>query len=69
MNDTTLVAAPQDGIIIKNKSSKYALVYNKSSKTFDSYYQYSKEDLENYGEDEEPIDDTPEEAIIDSTAN
>ena len=76
MNDTKLVPAPCDGLIVKTDYSKYAIVYDKKTKKFNSYYQYSAEELKEienertYYEEEtdEPIDDTPEEVII-STNN
>lgn len=45
MEGETLKPSPKDGLIIKSKDSKYALVYNESSKTFDEFYQYTNEDL------------------------
>lgn len=79
MNDTKLVPAPCGGIIVKTDYNKYALVYDKKAKKFNSYYQYSDEEIKSmneegsYYEEEgdpgaEPIDDTPEEgrSIINS---
>jgi hypothetical protein len=45
MDDMKLVSAPVDGIIVKIKNSKYALVYNKRTKTFDNYYQYHEDEI------------------------
>lgn len=46
MDEMKLVAAPADGIIVKNKDSKYALIYNRETKTFDSYYQYKDSEIQ-----------------------
>lgn len=67
MNDTKLVPAPCDGLIVKTDYNKYAIVYDKKTKKFNSYYQYSQEEInsmseeESYGEDNEPIEDAPAE--------
>jgi len=45
MESEVLKPSPKDGLIIKNKHSKYALVYNDSSKTFDEFYQYTNDDI------------------------
>jgi len=45
MESEVLKPSSKDGLIIKSKSSKYALVYNEGSKTFDEFYQYTNEDL------------------------
>ena len=67
MDDTKLVPAPCDGLIVKSDYSKYAIVYDKKTKKFNSYYQYSNDEIKSMNEpeeyyDEEPVDDTPEEA-------
>lgn len=41
MENEVLQPSPKDGLIIKFKASKYALVYNESSKIFDEFYQYT----------------------------
>lgn len=46
MDQTELVPAPTDGLIVKSPYNKQAVVYNKKNKNFDSYYQYTKEELE-----------------------
>jgi len=45
MESEVLQASPKDGLIIKFKGSKYALVYNESSKNFDEFYQYTSNDI------------------------
>lgn len=45
MDEMKLVPAPADGIIVKNKASKYAMIYNRETKTFDSYYQYTDSEM------------------------
>lgn len=52
-----LQPSPKDGLIIKNKQSKYALVYNESSKTFDQFYQYTDGDIIQSRLDRERADD------------
>lgn len=46
MDEMKLVPAPADGIIVKNKASKDALIYNRETKTFDSYYQYTDSEMQ-----------------------
>lgn len=45
MENEVLQPSPKDGLIIKFKGSKYALVYNESSKNFDEFYQYTQNDI------------------------
>lgn len=71
MESEVLKPSPKDGLIIKNKNSKYALVYNEGSKTFDEFYQYTNEDLiqnkreresegsDDYHEEEPTPEETP----------
>jgi hypothetical protein len=69
LDEMKLVPAPDDGIIVKNKNSKYALIYNKSSKTFDSYYQYSDSEIqEATASEEEPYVEELEDVTIDSAS-
>jgi hypothetical protein len=69
MDEMKLVPAPADGIIVKNKNSKYALIYNKSSKTFDSYYQYSDSEIqEATTSEEEPYVEELEDVTSDSAS-
>ena len=57
MESEVLKPSPKDGLIIKNKNSKYALVYNESSKTFDEFYQYTNDDIiQNKIERERPVE-------------
>ena len=51
MNDTKLVPSPCDGLIIKTEYSKYALVYDKATKKFNSYYQYTEQDIKGIEEE------------------
>lgn len=57
MESEVLQPSPKDGLIIKNKQSKYALVYNESSKTFDQFYQYTDGDIIQSRLDRERADD------------
>lgn len=61
MNEMKLVPAPVDGIIKQTKSSKYVLIYNKQTKTFDEYYQYTEDDIKNH--EYEEVGDEPEETL------
>lgn len=45
MNETKLVPAPCDGLIIQTDFNKYAIVYDKKTKKFNSYYQYTEEEI------------------------
>lgn len=56
-----LEPSPFDGLIVKSDNSKKIVLYDEKSKSFKSYYQYTREDLNN----EEP---DYEENIQDSTA-
>jgi len=62
MDKMELVPAPNDGIIKQTKNSKYVLIYNTQSKTFDEYYQYTNEDIKS-AKEEQKVDDEPEEGI------
>jgi len=57
MESEVLQPSPKDGLIIKNKHSKYALVYNEGSKTFDEFYQYTDGDIAQSKLDRERADD------------
>lgn len=66
LNDMKLVPAPTDGIIRQNKNSKYVLIYNRETKTFDEHYQYTDEDVKNSKlevEDDEVLIDELDTAI------
>ena len=52
MNEAKLVPAPCDGLIVKTDHSKYAIVYDKKTKKFNSYYQYSEEEIKSMNEEE-----------------
>lgn len=67
MGDTSLVAAPSDGIFKQTKESKYVLIYNHQTKTFDEYYQYTNEDIKN-ARNSEDGDEEGEAEEADSTA-
>ena len=65
MEETKLVPAPVGGLLLHSEYSKEALLYDKKSKKFNTYHQYTDEEIktmENEGDYEEPADDTPEEA-------
>lgn len=61
LNDMKLVPAPTDGIIKQNKNSKYVLIYNRETKTFDEHYQYTDEDVKNSKLEMEGDEETAEE--------
>lgn len=61
LNEMKLVPAPNDGIIKQTKNSKYVLIYNKQTKTFDEYYQYTEDNIKNVENPEQG--DEPEETI------
>ena len=51
MDKMELTPAPSDGIIKQTKSAKYVLIYNRQTKTFDEYYQYTNEDIKSANEE------------------
>ena len=64
MDDIKLEPAPCDGLIIKfSEYRKEALVYDKKTKTFKSYHQYTESELAVMNSYDEPVDDTPEEDL------
>ncbi|UIR56397.1 hypothetical protein LZQ00_00910 [Sphingobacterium sp. SRCM116780] len=65
MDEMKLVPAPTDGIIKQNKSSKHVLIYNRQTKTFDEYYQYTNDDIKNSQAEEEGEEEIPQ--VIDTT--
>ncbi|WKW45824.1 hypothetical protein P3875_08505 [Myroides sp. JBRI-B21084] len=74
-NEAKLTPATCGGLIIKTDYRKEALVYDKKTKKFNLNYQYTEDEIksmnepeEYYEEDysEEPVDNTPEESIINS---
>ncbi|OXA78862.1 hypothetical protein SAMN05444397_108109 [Flavobacterium aquidurense] len=62
LEEMKLTPSPADGILLKFKSYKRVIIYNKDSKKFEDYYQYDNEDLnrkdefEEDGESEEPVE-------------
>lgn len=61
MNKTILEPSPQDGLILKFKDRKEVLLYNSQTKTFETFYQYTKEDIEAEKQEEtfeEEVDST-----------
>ena len=65
MEETKLVPAPVGGLLLQSEYSKEALLYDKKNKKFNTYHQYTDEEIkavENEGDYEAFIDDTPEEA-------
>ena len=77
MNEAKLVPAPCDGLIVKTDHSKYAIVYDKKTKKFNSYYQYSEDEIKSMNEEEnyeeeygEPEEETsPEPSSIINSLN
>ncbi|WP_219222953.1 hypothetical protein [Pedobacter antarcticus] len=45
VDDYNLEKAPLDGIIIKDKENKYAIIYDSEYKSFRQYYQYSDQEI------------------------
>ncbi len=77
-NEAKLTPASCGGLIIKTDYRKEALVYDKKAKKFNTHYQYTEDDIKSMNEpdayydegyEEEPIDDTPEEASIINSIN
>lgn len=62
MDSEALQPSPKDGLIIKFKDSKYALVYNESSKNFDEFYQYTNDDIIQNRKERERADDNESQA-------
>lgn len=64
INDYNLERAPLDGLIIKDKENKYAIIYDSDYKSFKQYYQYSDQEINELKEtrqgQEEDIQDTIE---------
>ena len=58
MNEMKLVLSPLDGLIIKFKDRKEVLLYDSKTKTFESFYQYTKDDITSA--DDEIINDIEE---------
>lgn len=46
MGETELVASPNDGILVTYPTWKEVILYNPTEKSFKTYSQYSKEDIE-----------------------
>nr|WP_297307855.1 hypothetical protein [uncultured Flavobacterium sp.] len=46
MDDIKLVPSPCDGLIIKTEYNKRALVYNKKAKKFETYHQFSQDEID-----------------------
>lgn len=44
LQENKLIPAPVSGLIIQKESSKYVVLYDKKSKKFSSYYQYTDDD-------------------------
>lgn len=44
LNENKLIPAPVGGLIVQKESNKYVVLYDKKSKKFSSYYQYTDED-------------------------
>jgi len=46
MDEMELKPSPAEGIIRTSKMGKFVLIYNTATKTFDEYFQYTKEEIE-----------------------
>ncbi len=60
-----LVPAPCEGLVVNTKDEKNVLIYDKATKSFIQYYQYTEEDIkrggrEEYDEEGELIEETTE---------
>ena len=51
LEESTLINAPTSGLIVQRESSKYVVIYDKKSKKFNSYYQYTENDINNQEEE------------------
>lgn len=67
MDSDKLEVSPEDGLIIKFKYYKDAIVYNQKSKGFDEHRQYSAQDLiDRQNEESYEGEESPEEEVSDS---
>lgn len=57
MNDYNLESAPLDGIIIKDKENKYAIIYDSDYKSFRQHYQYSDQEINELKETQQKLED------------
>ena len=60
MDTTELVPAPVGGLILQYGDSKNVLLYDKKTKTFSTYYQYTNEEIESMKYEEEYDSDETE---------
>lgn len=60
MDSEKLEVSPEDGLIVKFKYYKNAIVYNQKSKGFDEYRQYSSQDLSDMKDEREYLPDDAE---------
>lgn len=74
MDELKLVPSPCDGLIIKTQYFKKALVYDKKDKKFNTFHQYSQEEIdaikneENYNE-EDYYEEVVNEVQVDDSEN
>ncbi len=67
MEKKELVPASSNGLILQTKSGKHVLIYNRQTKTFDSHYQYTAEDIRSARQDlEEQTSDSNDTSSSDS---
>lgn len=57
MNKMELESSPLDGLIVKFKGRKEALLYDSKTKTFESFYQYTNDDINATNEEERYIEE------------
>ncbi|MGM5630049.1 SH3 domain-containing protein [Apibacter raozihei] len=64
MDSQELVPSPSDGIILKFKYSKKALLFNPKTKTFEEYHQYTREEINDINKEERYFRDEYEEEPV-----
>ncbi|MCH5597118.1 hypothetical protein [Niabella ginsengisoli] len=65
MGDTMLKPSPLDGLIIKFKHYKEALLYDSKLKTFENYRQYTQEEIDEMNNPEPEVSEEgdPEDTV------
>lgn len=67
MDELKLVPSPCDGLIIKTQYFKKALVYDKKDKKFNTYHQYTQEEIDAIKNEEDYDEEVVGEAQVDVT--
>lgn len=63
MDKMELESSPLDGLIIKFKGRKEALLYDSKTKTFESFYQYTNNDIKAANEEERYIEEEETDSV------